>query len=69
MDVLGGVAVDVRSPAVKSKLELGKRIHESFQSHSYVDDEIVIELLKQAVTELEKKGSDYIIEGFPKTQR
>ena len=54
---------------LKSKRELGKRIHDSFQTHSYVDDEIVIELLKQAVTDLEKKGSNYIIEGFPKTQR
>jgi len=54
---------------LKSKRELGKRIHESFQTHSYVDDEIVIELLKQIVTEHEKKGTNYIIEGFPKTQR
>jgi adenylate kinase len=54
---------------MKNRLELGKKIHESFSSHSYVEDEIVIELLKNIITEHEKNGINYIIEGFPKTQR
>jgi hypothetical protein len=58
---------DLLVKEMKNRLELGKKIHESFSSHSYVEDEIVIELLKNIITEHEKNGINYIIEGFPKT--
>jgi len=52
---------------MNKRLESGKRISEAFSHHSYVDDEIVIELLKDIITDHEKKGTNYIIEGFPRT--
>jgi adenylate kinase family enzyme len=38
---------------MNKRLESGKRISEAFGHHSYVDDEIVIELLKTIITEHE----------------
>ena len=49
------------------KTELGKKILESQRAYVYVDDSIVIELVKNAIRLCEEKNMSWIIQGFPKT--
>jgi len=51
------------------KTEAGKLIAEAAKTHSYVDDDIVIKIMEGIIKEKEKEKCNYIIEGFPRTQR
>ena len=55
---------------ISKKSEFGKLIVESRRTYSYVKDEIVIELVKLQIEQLEKEnaGGSWIIEGFPRTR-
>ena len=52
---------------MNKRLEAGKRAAEAFKTHSYVEDDIVIDILKNIITDFEKNQTNYIIEGFPRT--
>jgi len=54
---------------MNKRLEAGKKAAEAFKTHSYVEDEIVIELLQGIINQYEQQQTNYIIEGFPRTQR
>ena len=54
---------------MNKRLEAGKKAAEAFKTHSYVEDEIVIELLQGIINQYEETQTNYIIEGFPRTQR
>lgn len=61
---------DLLRKEIQKKSEFGKQIVESRKTYSYVRDEIVIELVKLQIEQLEKDstGSSWIIEGFPRTR-
>lgn len=61
---------DLLRKEIQKKSEFGKQIVESRKNYSYVKDEIVIELVKHQIEQLEKDqaGSSWIIEGFPRTR-
>lgn len=50
------------------KSEYGKQILESMKTYSYVKDEIVINVVKNRIDELEKEQTSWIMEGFPRTR-
>lgn len=62
---------DLLRKEIQKKSEFGKQIVESRKSYSYVKDEIVIELVKMQIEQLEKDNhgsTSWIIEGFPRTR-
>ena len=59
---------DLLNKEVSKKSDYGKRIQESRKFLRYIDDEIVIDLVKRQVATLEKEGKSWIIEGFPRTK-
>lgn len=62
---------DLLRKEIQKKSEFGKLIVESRKNYSYVKDEIVIELVKMQIEQLEKEGNGstgWIIEGFPRTR-
>jgi adenylate kinase len=54
---------------MSQRLEAGKSINESFSHHQYVDDDIIIKLMENIVKDFEERKVNYIIEGFPRTQK
>ena len=61
---------DLLRKEIQKKSEFGKQIVESRKTYSYVKDEIVIDLLKHHLDQMEKEqpGASWIIEGFPRTR-
>lgn len=62
---------DLLRKEIQKKSEFGKQIVESRNTYSYVKDEIVIELVKHQIEQIEKEhqgASSWIIEGFPRTR-
>jgi len=75
---------DLLNKEISKKSEMGKRIVESRKTylssrsnsptrtesytHSYVDDDIVIELVSKAIHQYEKEQKSWIIEGYPRTR-
>jgi len=62
---------DLLRKEIQKKSEFGKLIVESRKNYSYVKDEIIIELVKMQIEQLEKEGhgaTSWIIEGFPRTR-
>jgi adenylate kinase len=53
---------------IAKKTETGKRIMACFKAYHYVDDEIVIELVKNAIKEAEADKRSWILQGFPRTK-
>ena len=45
-----------------------KEIEEARNSHSFVKDEIVIQLVKSQIEQYEKNQKSYVLEGFPRTE-
>ena len=60
---------DLLNKEISKKSDLGKRIFESRKTYSYVDDDIVIELVTKQIKELENEKKSWIIEGFPRTRK
>jgi adenylate kinase len=58
---------DLLNKEVSKKTELGKEIAESKKIYKYINDDIVIDLVKNALEEHEKAGKNWIVEGFPRT--
>ena len=61
---------DLLRKEIQKKSEFGKQIVESRKTYSYVKDEIVIDLVKHHIEQMqnEQAGSSWIIEGFPRTR-
>lgn len=58
---------DLLNKEVSKKSEIGKEIAECKKMYKYVSDDIVIDLLKNALVEHEKEHKNWIVEGFPRT--
>ena len=54
---------------MNKRQEAGKKAAEAFKTHSYVEDEIVISLVQEKISEIEAQSpsANFIIEGFPRT--
>jgi len=52
---------------INKKSEVGKEIDECRKMYKYVDDKIIIELIKTELAKYEKEKNNWIIEGFPRT--
>lgn len=50
------------------KNQLGEEIETSIQKLGYVRDEIVIDIVKTEIDEMERRKQNYFLEGFPKTR-
>jgi len=59
---------DLIDKEISKRSSYGKEIEQSRQTYSFVKDEIVIELLKLQVQQMENEQKSYIIEGFPRTE-
>lgn len=59
---------DLLKKEVSKKSDLGKDISESLKNYRYVEDSIVIELVKKQVESYEKDHISWVIEGFPRTK-
>ncbi|KAL4481720.1 hypothetical protein ABPG74_007809 [Tetrahymena malaccensis] len=53
---------------ISMKNTLGEEIENSIQKVGYVRDEIVIDIVKNEIEEMERKKQNYLLEGFPKTR-
>jgi len=52
---------------LNKKNEKAKIIQEAKKKYQYVKDEIVIDLMRPHIQQLERDGKDWILEGFPRT--
>lgn len=59
---------DLLKKEVSKKSDLGKTIFESLKQHKFVDDNVVLELVRAQVDSYEKDHVSWIIEGFPRTK-
>lgn len=46
---------------IAKKTEIGKRVMQCFKAYHYVDDEIVIDLVKREIQEAEKEKKSWIL--------
>ena len=56
---------DILEKEVNKKTDTGKLIHDAKKNYRFVDDDIVINLVKPHIAEAEKQGGMWFIEGFP----
>lgn len=59
---------DLLMREINKRSEYGKRIYESRKTYSYIQDEIVIDLVQNHIEECERKNKGWILEGFPRTR-
>lgn len=59
---------DLLMREINKRSEYGKRIYESRKTYSYIEDEIVIDLVQNHIEECERKNKGWILEGFPRTR-
>lgn len=59
---------DLVDKEISKRSAFGKEIEQSRQTHSFVKDEIVIQLVKSQIEQLEKAQKSYVLEGFPRTE-
>jgi adenylate kinase len=59
---------DTLRKAAEEKNPTGERIAACLTSFSYIDDDIVIEIMKKEIEEAEKSNTSWILEGFPRTR-
>lgn len=57
----------LRKEAAKSTPQ-GEKIKKCLMNFQYVDDDLVIEVVKKKIAECEKNKKSWIIEGFPRTR-
>ena len=53
---------------ITKKSDFGKLIFESRKNYSYIQDEIVIDLVKIHIEQCESRKNGWILEGFPRTR-
>ena len=54
--------------AIKNETELGKEAKQYIEDGNYVPDEVVIELIKEAIIQPECKENGFILDGYPRTE-
>ena len=59
---------DLLKKEISKKTPLGQEIENAIRNFLNVRDEIVIEIVKRHLEQLEKENKSYILEGFPKTK-
>jgi len=59
---------DLLRKEVSKKSDRGARINESFKKSRFVDDELVIEIVKEHIEQAEKIKKSWIVTGFPRTK-
>ena len=59
---------DLINKEISKRSEYGKEIEESRRNYSYVQDEIVIKLVRSQIDLMEQDQKSWIIEGFPRTE-
>lgn len=59
---------DLLNKEVIMRSDLGDRIAEARKNYSYIDDDIVIELVTKIIQQYEKEKKNWIVEGFPRTR-
>ena len=59
---------DLLMREINKRSDHGKLIYESRKNYSYIQDEIVIDLVQSHIEECERKGKGWILEGFPRTR-
>ncbi|CAI2368895.1 unnamed protein product [Moneuplotes crassus] len=64
---VGKLITDKIKADAGKETEEGRKIQQSRESYQYIDDETIIEMVKKELSKLEKDGSNWILEGFPRT--
>ena len=59
---------DLLKKEISKKSNLGQEIENSLKNFTYVKDDVVVEIVKKEINQLEKEKKNYIIEGFTKTR-
>ena len=59
---------DLLQKEITKKSDFGKRIYDSRKNYSYIQDEIVIDLVQKHIEECEARKNGWILEGFPRTR-
>lgn len=60
--------VDLLEREISKKLENAQQIETNYNVHTLVDDDIVIDLVRNKLLKYEEENSSYIIEGFPRNR-
>lgn len=60
---------DLLKKEISKKTALGQEIETAIKNFANVKDEVVIEIVKKHLEQLEKENKSYILEGFPKTKQ
>lgn len=58
---------DCLNDEVDKKTDVGKIISKMRKSYTYIDDQIVIDVIKKQISLAEQEGRSWVIEGFPRT--
>lgn len=53
---------------VNKKSEVGKKIQDAFRGYRFVDDSIVVDLVKKEIEMCESEKMSWVIQGFPRTK-
>lgn len=59
---------DLLNKEVIMRSDFGDRVAEARKTYSYIDDDIVIELVTKSIQQYEKEKKSWIVEGFPRTR-
>ena len=59
---------DILNKEISKKLDIGKKVEPNYKICKLVEDEVVIDLMKQELIRLEKSNTSYIVEGFPRNR-
>ena len=59
---------DILSKEISKRSDLGSKIEEAEKQLRYVPDDIVVDVVKKHIENLEKEKKSFILEGFPKTR-
>ena len=54
---------------IQRKTENAPKIEQALKNAVYVDDQIVIDIVKKKISDCERDKKDWILEGFPRTKR
>jgi len=53
---------------ISKRSDLGMKIEDAYKRLTYVPDDIVTDLVKKHIENLEKENKSFVLEGFPKTR-
>jgi adenylate kinase len=59
---------DLIQKEIDKKLDNGRKIEKRTGTLNLVDDDLIIEILRKELIQLEKDNASYIIEGFPRNR-